>query len=46
MLTIEDSNNDVEKLGIPQLTQCHDIFGLFNALYTGDVICMHSAWYH
>ena len=35
MLTIKDSNNDVEKLGIPQLTQCNDIFRLFNALYTG-----------
>ena len=30
MLTIKDSNNDVEKLDIPQLTQCHDIFGLLN----------------
>lgn len=42
--TANDSNRLLEKFGIPQLTQCHDI--LFKTVYTGVDMCIQFAWYH
>ena len=49
VFTIKDSNklNDMDdKFGMSQVTQCHEIFELAKALYTGVDMCMHSALYH